>query len=141
MRRSAMKRTYRNTGPDQATRHKIWQRDNWCCALCGSSSGRFSIHHRLPRGRGGDNRLSNLVLLCDFGGCHDLIVESRRANATLNGWLVRTGYDPQDVPLIHHGVWVYLCDDGSISPLGASDLPVEPISDQRLDGEQQGGAA
>lgn len=135
MKRTPIKRGSRNTGPNQATRNKVWQRDNWCCALCGSSSGRFSVHHRLPRGRGGDNRLSNLVLLCDFGGCHDLIVESRRANATLNGWLVRTGYDPAVVPLIHRGVWVWLGDDGTVTPLGAADLPVEPITDQRLDGE------
>ena len=141
MKRSTMKRTYRNTGPDQATRHKVWERDGWCCALCGNSSGRVSIHHRLPRGRGGDNRLSNLLLLCDFGGCHDVIVESRRANATLNGWLVRTGFDPAVVPLIHRGAWVWLGDDGSVTPLGASDLAARDVLISDTSGEQDGDAA
>jgi 5-methylcytosine-specific restriction endonuclease McrA len=117
VKRTPIKRT-RSTGPDAVTRAKVWERDQSRCALCGTTAGPFSIHHRLPRGRGGDNRLSNLVLLCDFGGCHDLIAESQRRRSTLNGWLVRTGFDPQDVPLIHSGEWIYLCDDGSIVPLG-----------------------
>lgn len=137
MKRTAMNRRYRATGPDQATRDAVYGRDGWCCALCGTSDGPFSVHHRLPRGRGGDNRLSNLVLLCDFGGCHDTVVESARANATLSGWLVRTGFDPQDVPIVHGGEWVYLLDDGTGVPVGeAHDLGPEPISDQRLGAEQ-----
>jgi hypothetical protein len=96
-----MRRTYRNTGPDAATRDSVYERDGMRCALCGA----------------GDNRLSNLLLLCDFGGCHDLIAESQRTRATLNGWLVRTGFDPQDVPVIWHGCLVFLYDDGSVTPV------------------------
>lgn len=118
MKRSPMKRTYRNTGPDAKTRNSVHERDGSACALCGKTSGPHSIHHRLPRSRGGDNRLSNLVLLCDFGGCHDLIVESRRTRAKVNGWLVPTGFDPADVPLIWHGVLVFLGDDGTVQRVG-----------------------
>ncbi len=47
--------------------------DNFTCQQCGiKESGRkHNVHHIIPRRNGGDNELSNLVLLCT--GCHALV--------------------------------------------------------------------
>ena len=62
------------------------------------------------------NAVSSLLLVCGTAttpdGCHQLI-ESQRALAYTNGWLVRRPTDPATVPvLIHPGVRVYLTADG-----------------------------
>ena len=103
----------RRTGPSPTVRADVLTRDG-SCVICGTSRAPLIVHHRLPRGRGGDNRHSNLILLCDFGGCHDTLVESYRADSILKGWLVSTGYDPAEVPLLWHGVRVLLGDDGTV---------------------------
>lgn len=83
------------TGPSKAERDAIVERDQYTCQRCGMSlfGQYYSIHHRLPRGRGGDNRMSNLVSLCGTSnspdGCHGW-VESNRKAATGTGWLVPT---------------------------------------------------
>lgn len=114
----------RRTGPTQKVRDLIFERDENTCRLCGlyPCGARLAIHHRKPRGRGGDNRRSNLVLLGDVGGCHDLVVESLRTAAYSSGWLVRTGEDPAQVPIVWNGVRVLLTDGGDVVPidLGAS---------------------
>jgi 5-methylcytosine-specific restriction endonuclease McrA len=38
-----------------------WQRR---CASCHQPSDRFELEHLIPRGRGGSDRISNLVLAC-----------------------------------------------------------------------------
>jgi len=91
-----------------------------CCERCGRSihsGSEYSIHHRLPRGRGGTNVLSNLVLLCGSAttpqGCH-LQVESQRTAAYDTGWVVRTGQSPAEQPvLIFELGYVLLTDDGN----------------------------
>lgn len=55
-------------------------------------------HHRQLRSQGGDNSLSNLVLVC--GVCHGEI-HQRPALAYLDGWLVKSHDDPAAVPLKH----------------------------------------
>lgn len=113
-----------DTGPDQATRVALWERANGRCEVCGLPIAMdrwpgYSRHHRLPRGRGGHNRLSNLLLLCGTGttGCHGLI-ESQRALAYGNGWLVHTGDEPTEIPveLAKHLEAMYLTDDGDYAP-------------------------
>lgn len=105
----------KKTGPTPQTREAVFARDGLLCALCGEVCGaRLAIHHRLPRGRGGDNRLSNLLLLGDVGGCHDTVVESYREAAYNSGWLVRTGQNPADVPVVRFGEWSLLGDDGTV---------------------------
>lgn len=101
-----MKRTARDTGPSPQQRLHVYMRAGYRCERCGGTGPAFSVHHRLPRGRGGENRLSNLVLLCGSattpGGCHGE-VESYREQAYDDGWLVRTGIDPATVPVNIHG--------------------------------------
>ena len=96
----------RNTGPDQDTSWALYARAGGRCEVCNVdlTTGRpYSKHHRLPRGRGGTNVLSNLMLVCGTGtsGCHGMI-ESQRTIAYDNGWLVRSGHVPaEQVVRIH----------------------------------------
>jgi 5-methylcytosine-specific restriction protein A len=111
----------RNTGPTPAERDVIYGRDSFRCVICGTADGPFAVHHRRPRGMGGTvrpgtNRPSNLVLLCDFGGCHDTGAETFRTQSYLNGWLVRQNQDPSSVPFYYRNQWVLLTDDGQVLP-------------------------
>lgn len=106
IRRIALKGTGRNTGPNGATRMTVHIRDEDRCMRCGGfvwELAGHSVHHRLPRGQGGSNRLSNLILLCGSAttGCHGYI-ESHRGEAydPHQGWLVRRDVDPATVPIL-----------------------------------------
>lgn len=110
----------RDTGPSPEQREQVITRARGCCERCGVVIRPwmdFSIHHRLPRGRGGTNVLSNLVLLCGSAttpqGCH-LQVESQRTAAYDTGWLVKTGHVPAERPVLVYGLGhVLLTDDGT----------------------------
>lgn len=72
----------------------------------------MSVHHRTPRGMGGskDPALQeppNLLVICGSGttGCHGY-VESHRAEAYQNGWLVKRGFLSSNIPFIDaEGFW------------------------------------
>jgi hypothetical protein len=118
-----------DTGPTWAQRELVIDRALGCCEICGRILfderarvvGPYSVHHRQPRGMGGSSRReinspANLLLLCGDattpGGCH-AHVESNRALAYGNGWLVRASADPAEVPvLLAGGDWYRLTDDG-----------------------------
>jgi 5-methylcytosine-specific restriction endonuclease McrA len=115
IRRTRLKPTGKDTGPNGATRIAIIMRDESCCVRCGVSLRvplDYSIHHRIPRGRGGSNRLSNLILLCGSAttGCHSWI-ESHRGESYRQGWLVRTDEDPATVPVLYGGRGRVLLDN------------------------------
>ncbi|SEN88651.1 HNH endonuclease [Nonomuraea pusilla] len=104
-----------DTGPSPKLRALVEARDK-TCVRCGRQVPRDedSIHHRVPRGRGGENTAENLLLLCGSGttGCHGW-VESNRAEAYKLGYLVKTGFDPLDVPVLLVGkAWAYPTPDG-----------------------------
>lgn len=106
----------RDTGPTPSQRALVAERAGYCCELCGdrlhdgaSWTAGHSFHHRQPRGMGGTTRTSanaatNLLLLCGSGvdGCHGFI-EAHRTAAEEEGWIVRHGLDPADVPVTVHG--------------------------------------
>jgi ATP-dependent DNA helicase RecQ len=48
-------------------RHRILQRDGWCCQRCGAAS-QLEVHHLHLRSRGGEDADSNLITLCNR--CH-----------------------------------------------------------------------
>lgn len=79
---------------------------------CGEPTGQ--IQHRWPRGRGGGNRLSNLILMCGSGttGCHGWAETQERRIATDQGWFVKTGEDPAAKPVFTRYGWIMLDDDG-----------------------------
>jgi hypothetical protein len=92
-----------------ALRKLILERDGYACARCRQllQGNYYSLHHRLPRGRGGKHTAENLVTLCGSGtsanGCH-AHVESHRTQATEDGWLVPSGADPAHYPILRDGV-------------------------------------
>jgi hypothetical protein len=101
------------------TQALISQRCSNKCELCGQIAVYHQFHHRRPRGMGGSkNALTGSPCNALFlhPGCHAL-VESIRENALDNGWLVRQGINPSEVPVKLHTGWVLLLEDGSVSPV------------------------
>jgi HNH endonuclease len=86
----------------------VLARDGYACARCGKllHGDYYSLHHRLPRGRGGTHTAENLVTLCGSAttGCHHM-VESYRTRATIEGWLVSSGFDPAHYAIVRSGIW------------------------------------
>lgn len=74
------------------------------------------LQHRRARGAGGSKRpdtniASNALVVCR--PCHHLI-ETNPILALKNGWRVPQAGDPQTVPVLWFGKWVYLTADGSL---------------------------
>lgn len=117
MKRSYMVRRYRDTGPDLKTVLDVLARDRHMCVrdsvpIRGDRGTDWVIHHRRPRAMGGSrlpdtNEPQNLLSLC--AACHEY-VESHRAEALDNGWLVPQSGNPSLVSvLVEHGRrWVFL---------------------------------
>jgi hypothetical protein len=57
----------------QKTREAVHARDREQCVNCGRTGPEttLDVHHIVPRGKGGSNRLSNLALLCRQ--CNDAV--------------------------------------------------------------------
>lgn len=127
-------------------------RDGEACVRCGRGlrwedrGVGWSMHHRRPRGMGGDTSSevsspANALTLCGSGttGCHGW-VEQHRDEAFEAGWLVpKLGElnDPRDVPVMHHGVEKWLTDWGSAAEFGPAwkvgDSGGEQETDHRRD--------
>lgn len=126
---STVSRTLRETGvlmrprnagandiPGRA-RQIVKARAHLRCERCGTSVKYepSNVHHRNPRGMGGSSNpeihaTANLLLLCI--ACHGW-TESHRAEAYRLGYLVETGIDPLDKPVLLAGrLWAYPSPDG-----------------------------
>ena len=46
------------------SRRALFARDGWRCMYCGTSSGRLTLDHVVPRSRGGDSVWENVVTSC-----------------------------------------------------------------------------
>lgn len=100
------------TGFTPQQRADALARNSGICEICGEARS-TDVHHRQPRGMGGAhgaragfvNRLSNALALCHT--CHDMVERDRTA-ATRNGWLVRRGEDPAQVPAMLN-TWLGMC--------------------------------
>ncbi len=46
------------------SRRALFARDGWRCVYCGSSGGRLTLDHVVPRSRGGDSVWENVVTAC-----------------------------------------------------------------------------
>ena len=64
----------------------VYEACGWRCIACGEENlAMLSIHHVVPKDRGGDDVLENLVVLCGYKplkptGCHKTVQEH------LDGW-------------------------------------------------------
>jgi hypothetical protein len=85
------------------------------CERCGSAE-LLTHHHRVKRSHGGGHVPSNVVLLC--GSCHPH-VEHHADEAEAEGWVVKSGGDPRQIPIFHHpmNMCVLLDDDGMLVPI------------------------
>src|ERR1051325_5463186 len=46
------------------SRRALFARDSWRCVYCGTSGGRLTLDHVVPRSRGGDSVWENVVTSC-----------------------------------------------------------------------------
>ena len=46
------------------SRRALFARDEWSCVYCGTSGGRLTLDHVVPRSRGGTHSWENLVAAC-----------------------------------------------------------------------------
>jgi len=53
-----------NSGKFKAQRQRVFKRDGYVCAACGTDEGELHIDHIIPRVKGGDHSLDNLQVLC-----------------------------------------------------------------------------
>lgn len=123
-RSTAKRKPQRNTGPSRLVRSVVLERDQFACLACGKPVGMpgtwWSIQHRLARGQGGDNSLSNLIVLCGSAtspGCH-LKCEQRDREIQAQGYWLESWQDPATEPVMVHGehgggVTVWLLPDGA----------------------------
>lgn len=118
VRSATIRAARRSGGPSPAAVDAVIDRDG-SCVVCGEINGDergvdWSIQHRKRRSQGGDNRLSNLLLLCGNGtvGCHSK-VDGSPINGRRGGWLILGSDEPELVPVAHrlHG-WVLLDNRG-----------------------------
>src|SRR5581483_11665545 len=52
------------TAQRKISRRALFARDNWCCVYCGTSGGRLTLDHVVPRSRGGESVWENVVTSC-----------------------------------------------------------------------------
>jgi len=103
----------------RAVKAIIDERSQGSCEICGTSAPDGQYHHRRPRGMGGTKRSEtgspvNALYLCQE--CHAWI-ESLRAHALRNGWLVSQSEDPALTPVNYRGVISTLTNEGRVIPV------------------------
>ncbi|HEY2644062.1 MAG TPA: hypothetical protein VGI56_09960 [Galbitalea sp.] len=94
------------------------KRSRGLCEGCGVSQA-TQAHHRQYRSRGGSDLLSNALHLCGSGnhtGCHGI---AHTAAGEALGWSIRSGFDPEEVPVFHKfgGTWTR-------QPEGSEPVPI-----------------
>ena len=52
------------TAQRKISRRALFARDEWRCVYCGTTSGRLTLDHVIPRSRGGDSVWENVVTSC-----------------------------------------------------------------------------
>lgn len=95
-------------------------RSKGVCELGPCTRTATEFHHRAPRGLGGTslawvNSAANSLHICQAHHAH---IESRRAEAYANGWLVRRNgrLTAADVPVLLSEGWRLLTDHGATFP-------------------------
>lgn len=92
-------------------RQGVYGRSEGLCERCGMAKV-TDLHHRRPRGMGGDRRedtasMDNALGLCR--PCHDW-VEGNRVEAREKGFLVRSSHDPATIPVCYRGRMMLLSE-------------------------------
>ena len=111
------------------SRRALFARDGWRCVYCGTTNGRLTLDHVIPRSRGGDSVWENVVTSC--APCN--LKKGNRLLEEASMKLVRPPRPPQPVlfirlaaPKIPHGWRQYLPDlDRRVDGLAALDRELE----------------
>ncbi len=95
------------------SRRALFARDGWRCVYCGSTKGRLTLDHVVPRSRGGDSVWENVVTSC--APCN--LRKGNRSPEEARMTLTRLPRPPQPAlfirlaaPKIPHGWRPYLPD-------------------------------
>lgn len=104
----------RTTGPTDAVRQLVYERDGGRCVRC-NSVHRLTIHHRVNRGMGGArepwvNQPPNLLLVCTT--CNSWFEDYPR-DSYAAGWKVRRPQLPGEVPVRYPDGCYWLAPDGA----------------------------
>jgi hypothetical protein len=107
-------------GREGSCRDLVRKRSGGTCERCSVRLAE-SMHHRRFRSQGGPWVPSNILHLCGDGttGCHGVLTNTRghRAEFEAAGWIVPSHADWREVPVLRHGVFVILLDDGGFEPV------------------------
>ena len=110
------------------SRRALFARDGWRCVYCGTSSGRLTLDHVVPRTRGGDSVWENVVTSC--APCN--LKKGNRLLEEASMKLINPPRPPQPVlfirlaaPKIPHGWRQYLPDLAELDGLAALDRELE----------------
>jgi hypothetical protein len=104
-------------------RSALRERAGGCCELCGDPSAN-NAHHRRNQSRGGQDVLSNLLLLCGSGTTddHGWVTQHPEAAGLLGQTIKDTLLSPLAVPVwlytrtdLRDNLQVWLTDDGDYS--------------------------
>ncbi|MFE2157055.1 HNH endonuclease [Streptomyces lydicus] len=112
----------RRTGPTDAVRDLVYQRDGGRCVRC-DSVRQLTIHHRVNRGMGGArepwiNQADNLLLVCTV--CNGWFEDHPKPSYEA-GWKVRRPQLPDEVEVRYPDGRVYkLTPDGVRTAVGAA---------------------
>lgn len=77
-------------------RQEVADRSGFVCELgCGTRA--VHMHHRRMRSQQGRHEAVNLIHTCS---AHHVAIHANPARSYALGWLVRSGFDPADVPVL-----------------------------------------
>jgi 5-methylcytosine-specific restriction endonuclease McrA len=122
----------RDPGPTPKTRNAVYERDDWCCACCGTCviDRPHSVGHRLRRSQGGGHEVTNLLTFLGYGNGlttddhHQRIDQRRDHRDEDKGLTVRSGTDPALTPVRYwDGRIAWLTSSGGLlyeAPAGAA---------------------
>jgi len=103
-----------NAKVDKGSQHQgrtlVAARSGGLCEICALAPAR-EWHHRKNRSQGGTWAASNGMHLCIADHAW---ITGHPAQATRNGWTVRSHEDPAVTRCYRRGLWVLLKDDGSV---------------------------
>jgi 5-methylcytosine-specific restriction endonuclease McrA len=58
-------------GAHDQVKAEVCERQRWRCGICNGETPNPELHHIQPISAGGNNKLRNLIGLCE--GCHDIV--------------------------------------------------------------------
>lgn len=93
---------------------RVKERSFGMCEICGLKRA-TQVHHRQHRSHGGRDTIPNLIYVCGTGnhtGCHGRAHSDK--DRYVNGWAVKSGFDPALLPIVYRGELRILTAEGGL---------------------------